>query len=169
VLFIVFLQSAQICSPSGKHVKNSISPNFQGLAKTHGAEKADFPELFTTYKNDLLVFGLQFSDYSAFRFEPRADSGHNATRWKDAGGVMHEADFDSSGNVVKTARSVKPEELPKPVQEAIEKKYAGAKISEATFFEGKATEYEIKMTDAGGKKLLLVVSPDGVKLTAFDM
>ena len=89
------------------------------------------------------------------------------TRWKDADGAMREADFDASGNVVKTGRSVKIAELPKAVTDAVEKRFAHATVTEVTFFEGKATEYELRITDADAKKQLVIVSPDGSKLEAY--
>ena len=91
-----------------------------------------------------------------------------ATRWHDKDGVMHEADFDSSGAVVKTARSMKAEELPKAVAEAVERKLPGAKILEVKLEEGKATEYNVQVSDASANKRLVVINPDGSDVMVFD-
>lgn len=91
-----------------------------------------------------------------------------ATRWHDKDGVLHEADFDSSGNVVKTSKSLKTAELPKAVTEAVEKRLPGGTTIEAKLEEGKVTEYELRVTDSASKQKLVVISQDGSSVMVYD-
>jgi hypothetical protein len=91
-----------------------------------------------------------------------------ATRWRDKDGILHEADFDSSGNVVKTSKSLKTSDLPKAVSDAVEKKLPGSSTKEAKLEEGKVTEYELRVTDSASKLKLVVVSPDGSNVMVYD-
>ena len=139
---VLFMFSAVSFASEGPHVPSAVE---QALSAKYGVSEA--------------------TNWVVYREDGRKIF---ATRWHDKDGVMHEADFDSSGNVIKTARSLKAEELPKAVAEAIEKKVPGAKITEVKVEEGKGTEYNVQVTDASSNKRLVVVNPDGTDVMVFD-
>ena len=86
-------------------------------------------------------------------------------QWKDSDGVKHEVEFDAAGVQVLEAHSIKLEDLPKPVVEAIEKKYPKSILSTAMAEEAKEKYFEVTLKDSNGKKVTVDVSPDGIKIT----
>jgi hypothetical protein len=51
---------------------------------------------------------------------------------------------------------------------AVEKRFRGGTTTEAKILEGRATEYELRVTDAEAQKRLVIVSPDGSKLDVYN-
>ena len=86
-------------------------------------------------------------------------------QWTDSDGVKHEVEFDAAGAQVLEAHSIKLDQLPKAVVDAIENKYPKSKLSSAKAEETKEKFFEVTFKDSHGKKITVDVSTDGSKIT----
>jgi uncharacterized membrane protein YkoI len=92
-----------------------------------------------------------------------------ALEWK---GVKQEVTLKEDGSVVSIEKVLAVKDLPKPVGEAVSRKYPGAKIASAEeITKGKDLKdlsYEVVVTTADGKKVEVELDPTGRILKTED-